>query len=683
MRSIVALATCAWLLAACSPSEDAAEKAAAPEAQALGSGIDQSHFDTSVAPQEDFYRYVNGTWLKETEIPPDRSNYGSFTELADEAERQVREIIEEAAAGEFPEGSEAQQIGDLYTSFMDEQRVNELGIEPLAEAIARIEAVQNREELQALMAHLARIGVSNPFGGYVTTDGKDSTRYIIYMYQSGLGLPDRDYYLEDTPEFQEIRKQYLAHLEKMFKLAGWENPGQAAAGIMTLEKRIAQAHWTRVESRDRTKTYNKRSLEELNAMTPAFDWPRFFEQAQVENVEDVIVMQPSYIETFGKLFEEVPLETWKTWYKWNLINSYAPYLSQDFVEADFQFYGTVLSGTPENRPRWKRGVSLVQNALGMAVGKIYVDRHFPPEAKRRMEELVGNLIKAYRNSIRELDWMGEETKQKALDKLSKFTPKIGYPEKWREYDGLVIKADDLVGNVMRSNAFDFDYNMSKLGQPVDPTEWHMTPQTVNAYYNPGMNEIVFPAAILQPPFFNLQAEDAVNYGGIGAVIGHEIGHGFDDQGSKYDGEGNLNNWWTDADRKKFEQRTKALIEQYNQYCPIEGYCVNGELTIGENIGDLGGLSIAYEAYHLSLDGKEGPVIDGLTADQRLFMGWAQVWRRKYRHEELLNRLKTDPHSPSEYRCNGVVRNIDAFYEAFDVKPGDGMYLPPEERVSIW
>lgn len=685
MNKYLTGALCALLAAGCSgPDQDATSAtAAAKTAAPLVSGIDQSTFDTSVRPQDDFYRYVNGTWLKTTQIPVDRSNYGAFTQLADEAELNLRKIIEAAAAGEYPAGSEMQQIGALYTSFTDEKTADAQGLKPLAEEFARIDALQNFGDVVKLMAHYARIGVQTPFGGYATTDGKQSDQYIIYMYQSGLGLPDRDYYLEDREPFNAIRSQYVAHVAKMLGLAGIENADAAAKDIMVLETRLAENQWTRVESRDDTKTYNKKTVAELGTLMPGFDWPVYFDSAGIQHAPAVIVMQPSYFEALSKAFNEVPLAQWKTYFKWHLLDSFAPYLSQDIVAANFAFYGTVLSGTPENRPRWKRGVSLVNGALGMALGKVYVERHFPPEAKARMQELVGNLINAYGESIRNLDWMGEDTKKKALDKLISFNPKIGYPDKWRDYSGLVVKADDLVGNVMRSNVFDFEYNVNKLGGPVDRDEWFMTPQTVNAYYNPGMNEIVFPAAILQPPFFNLAAEDAVNYGGIGAVIGHEVGHGFDDQGSKYDGAGNLNDWWTVDDRAAFEQRTKRLIEQYNGYCPLEGYCTNGALTIGENIGDLGGLSIAYKAYHMSLNGQEAPALDSFTGDQRLFMGWAQVWRRLYREEEMLNRLKTDPHSLSEYRCNGIVRNIPAFYEAFNVQPDDHLYLAPEERVKIW
>lgn len=676
MKKMLAGALSAMLLAACSTQEG--ESTRAP-----GSGIVTANFDATVQPQSDFYRHVNGTWLKSTEIPADKSNYGSFTQLADETELRIRAIIDEVAAQQNPAGSEAQKVGDLYASFMAETRINELGLTPLQDELARIDAVQSKDELTALMARLSLLGVEIPFGGYVTTDNKQSDQYILYLYQSGLGLPDRDYYLEDTEKFQKLRQDYTAHVAKVLDMAGMEDSAAAAGQILALETRLAQDQWTRVDSRDRDKTYNKRSVAQLAEEAPGFGWARYFNDLGGDKIRNVIVMQPSYFSAMATAIDEVPLEQWRTYLKWNLINTFAAYLSEPYVKADFDFYGTTLRGVPEIRSRWKRGVSLVEDSLGMALGKIYVEKHFPPEAKARMQDLVGYLIEAYRQSIQDLEWMSAETKQRALQKLGKFTPKIGYPDKWRDYSGLEIKPDDLVGNVMRATRFEADRQLDKLGKPVDRDEWHMTPQTVNAYYNPGMNEIVFPAAILQPPFFNLAAEDAVNYGGIGAVIGHEIGHGFDDQGSKYDGDGNLNNWWTDADRKEFEARAKLLIEQYNGYCPLEGECVNGALTIGENIGDLGGLSIAYKAYHLSLDGAEAPVLDGFTGDQRLLIGWAQVWARKYREEELLNRLKTDPHSPSQYRANGTVANVPAFYEAFEVQPGDAMYIAPEKRVRIW
>jgi len=694
MKRLLALALCAGLLAACGRQGDTGQAAdqsadqgtaapAAPQETQLVSGIDESNFDDSVPASQNFYQHVNGTWLAKTEIPADKSNYGAFTQLSDQAEKDERAIIEEAASGDFEPGTEMQQIGDLYSSFMDQETVDAKGIEPLSGEMAMIDGVTDREGLIDVMAKLTREGMTLPFDGYVTNDGKNPEQYIIYLYQSGLGLPDRDYYLDDADKFKKIRDEYVKHVSKMMDMAGVENPDEAAQTIMKLETRLAKNQWTRVESRDSTKTYNKRDNEKINAMLGSFDWPRYLDQAGIKNAPEFIVMQPSYFEAFGKAFDDVSVDEWKTYLKWHLVDEFAPYLSEPFVDQNFAFYGTVISGTPENRPRWKRGVSLVEDSLGMAVGKVYVDRHFPPEAKARMEHLVGNLIQAYHDSIQDLDWMGDETKQKALAKLAKFTPKIGYPDEWRDYSGLEIKPDDLMGNVLRSRAFDFDYQVGKLGQPVDRKEWHMTPQTVNAYYNPGMNEIVFPAAILQPPFFNMNADPAVNYGGIGAVIGHEIGHGFDDQGSKYDGDGRLENWWTDQDRAEFEKRTKALIEQYNQYCPLKDQCVNGALTIGENIGDLGGLTIAHEAWQIALDGEQPPVIDGLTGEQRFFMGWGQVWRRKYRDQELLRRLKTDPHSPSEYRCNGVVANVPAFYDAFNVTEGDKMYIAPDKRVSIW
>jgi putative endopeptidase len=654
------------------------------EAPPLGSGMMLEHFDTSVRAPDDLFRHVNGTWLKNTEIPADKSNYGSFTKLDDDAQVQLRAIIEEAAASKANKpGSNEQKIGDYYASFMDEARLEKLGIEPIRAELARIDALESRDGLPDLLAHLGRIGARQPFGAYITQDGKNSTEYAVYFYQfAQLGMPDRDYYLSADDKFVKLREAYAGHVQRLLALAGDEKGAAQAPAVLALETRIAQKHWTRVESRDRDKTYNKVPVSELNALTPGFDWARMLSEGGIK-VDSVIVMQPSAFTGFAGELAAAQLETVKAYLKFGLVSSFAPYLSAPFVGENFAFYSTTLRGVPENQPRWKRGVRATEDALGEVLGQIYVARHFPPEAKARMEVLVKNLMKAYENSIKELDWMGEETKRKALEKLSKFVPKIGYPNKWKDYSGLEVKADDLVGNVIRANRLEYAREIAKLGAPVDREEWFMTPQTVNAYYNPGMNEIVFPAAILQPPFFDLNAEDAVNYGGIGAVIGHEIGHGFDDQGSKYDGDGNLKSWWTDADRKAFEERTRALIEQYNGYCPLEGHCVNGALTIGENIGDLGGLSIAYKAYQLALDGKPAPVLDGLSGDQRFFIGWAQVWARKYREEELLNRLKTDPHSPSEYRANGTVVNVPEFYQAFDVKETDALYLPPEKRVKIW
>jgi putative endopeptidase len=647
------------------------------------SGIDLSNVDPSVRPQDDLFRYVNGRWLDSAEIPADRSADGAFYALRDRAEADLRALIEGVAETGGEPGSEAQKVADLFRSFMDEDRADELGLDPIRDELDLVAAISSKEELISALAELGRLGVDGLFGGYVDTDARQSDRYLLNLSQGGIGLPDESYYREDS--FEDIRQEYVAHIARMFELAGIPNPEAAAEQVMDLETKLASHHWDRVRSRDATLTYNKKDREALNELAPGFDWPRFFEGYGAAGVDEVNVAQPSYFEAMAEALDEIPIDQWKTWLTWNVLSSHAPYLSAPIVAEDFAFYGKTLTGAEENRPRWKRGVQAVEQSLGEVVGKLYVEKHFPPEAKARMEELVANLIEAYRQGIKGLDWMGEETKQKALEKLDTFNPKIGYPDSWRDYAALEIDPEDLVGNIQRATAFEVDRNLKKLGSPVDRGEWFMTPQTVNAYYNPGMNEIVFPAAILQPPFFDLEADDAANYGAIGAVIGHEIGHGFDDQGSKYDGLGNMNNWWTDLDRSEFDERAGALIEQYNGFEPAQlpGRSVNGALTIGENIGDLGGLTIAHRAYRLSLDGEEPPVIDDLTGDQRFFMGWAQVWRTKYRDAELARRLATDPHSPAEFRCNGVIRNMPEFYEAFGVEEGDGHYLPPEERVKIW
>jgi predicted metalloendopeptidase len=669
-----AVSTALVLVAAC---------AGGPTAPARSSGVDLANMDRSVRPQDDFFRYVNGNWLKKTEIPADKARYGSFTKLRDDSEARLRAIIEESAAKPNKQpGSDEQKVGDLYNSFMDEARADELGLKPIEPELARIAAMKSKSEIPELMGHLLRINATTPINGYVNQDAKKPTEYIVYLFQSGLGLPDRDYYLLDDAKFKDMRAGYVAHVEKMLGMAGDPDAGKSARAIMALETALAKKYWSRVDSRDDDKTYNKREIAKGAAVTPGFDFAAYLRAAGVTN-DAVIVMQPSAFIGFAEQFKARSLGTWKTYFRWQLIKSYAPYLSKPYVEENFAFYGKTLRGIQENRPRWKRAVEAVESSLGESLGKIYVARHFPPEHKARMEELVRNLVKAYEQSIRSLEWMSETTKQQALVKLAKFTPKIGYPNKWRDYSGLTIDAGDLVGNLMRSANFEHEFQIGKLGKPIDREEWFMTPQTINAYYNPGMNEIVFPAAILQPPFFNADADDAVNYGGIGAVIGHEIGHGFDDQGSKYDGDGLLQSWWTETDRSNFEGRTKALIGQYDQYEPLPGQKVQGALTIGENIGDLGGATIAYLAYQLSLNGKPAPVIDGYTGDQRFFIGFGQIWRDKMRDAAMLERLKTDPHSPAEYRCNGAVVNVPQFYTAFDVEPGDRMYLAPDKRVKIW
>jgi putative endopeptidase len=647
----------------------------------LNSGIIKGNFDPSFRPQDDLFRNVNGTWLKDSVIPADKPSEGAFFELRDRSEKQVRAIIEEAAKAGTD--ADAQKIYDLYASFLDEERANKLGLTPIQAELDAVAAIKDKAGFVRELAALQKTGVQGLFNIFVGTDSKKSDQYIAYLNQGGLGLPNESYYRD--PKYDALRKSYVEHIGKMFALAKLPEPEKAAARVMAVETALAKGHWDNVRTRDADKTYNKFSLAQARALAAGLDLGPWFEVLGAHGAEEIVVREPSFLTDLGKTAEQFPIEDWKTYLTWHLLTSRAPLLSEPFVKEDFEFFSKTLTGTPEMQPRWKRGVGMVEGVLGMAVGKLYVARHFPPEAKEKMKVLVANLIEAYRVDIQALDWMSAETKAKALDKLAKFTPKIGYPDKWRDYSKLVVKKDDLVGNQRRATEFAVDYQLGKLGKPVDRFEWGMTPQTVNAYYNPGMNEIVFPAAILQSPFFDLKADDAVNYGGIGAVIGHEIGHGFDDQGSKYDGDGNLKDWWTAADRKEFEKRTKALIEQYNAFQPqqLPGQHVNGALTIGENIGDLGGLTIAHKAYLISLKGQPAPVLDGFSGSQRLFIGWAQVWRTKHRDAALSRRLATDPHSPPEFRCNGVVRNLTEFYEAFGVKEGDKLWLPPEKRVRIW
>jgi putative endopeptidase len=652
---------------------------------AVRSGIDRAHVAADIRPQDDLFRHVNGKWLAEAVIPPDRPMDGAFYKLRDQSEADIRAIIEETAKSDQPPGSEARKVGDLYASFLDEAAADRLGIGPIKDDLAKVAAISDKAGLVRALGALQKQGVEGLVGAGVDTDAKRSDRYIVYLNQSGIGLPDESYYRD--PKFADKREAYVAHVAKMLELAGFPDAKSKADRIMALETRLAKSHWDRVKSRDDTLTYNKMDRAALTKLAPGFDWSAWADAmgAPESSIAEVVVRQPSFFAAMAEAVDSVPLDDWKDWLAWNVVHAYAPYLSKPFVDEQFAFYGKTLTGAPVNRPRWKRGVAAVEGALGESVGKLYVAKHFPPKAKERMKVLVGNLIEAYRRDIQALDWMGPETKKKALEKLAKFTPKIGYPDKWRDYSKLEIRRDDLVGNIRRATAFEIDRQLAKLGKPVDRSEWLMTPQTVNAYYTPGMNEIVFPAAILQPPFFDMEADDAVNYGGIGAVIGHEIGHGFDDQGSKYDGDGNMNDWWTDADRREFDKRTKMLIEQYNGFEPklLPGHHVNGALTVGENIGDLGGLTIAHKAYTIALNGSEPPVLDGLTGPQRLFVGWAQVWRTKAREAEAIRRLAVDPHSPPEFRCNGVVRNLVEFYDAFGVKEGDKLWLPPEKRVRIW
>jgi putative endopeptidase len=648
-------------------------------------GINKKGFDLNVRPQDDLFRHTNGDWLTNEDIPADQAVHGSFYKLRDDSEDAVKAILEEAQANSKPGVS--QQIGDMYASFLDAARANELGAAPIAADLARIKAA-SFSEITHLMGELERGVVGGIFEMYVNNDPGNPERYLVNMFQGGLGLPDESYYHDE--KYANFRDAYVPFVSTMLQHAGWsaEAADKDAQSIMEFETKLSKLHWNVVETRDAEKTYNLFTFEHLKKITPTFDWASYLKGMQLDAgiLFESVVMTPSFFEGLDSVYNEDNLEALKLWLSWQVINSTAPYLSDDFVNSRFDFYGKTLTGQPELRARWKRGVQIVEGALGEAVGEIYVAKHFPPQAKERMDVLVHWLIEAYRESIENLAWMTEETKKKALVKLSKFNPKIGYPSKWKDYSALAIDRNDLVGNVNRASAWQLALESAKIGAPLDREEWHMTPQTVNAYYNPGFNEIVFPAAILQAPFFSLDADDAVNFGGIGGVIGHEIGHGFDDQGSKYDGDGALISWWTDEDRAAFEDLTKMLIAQYDELTP-EGledtFKVNGALTIGENIGDLGGITIAYKAYLMSLQGEEPPVIDGLTGAQRFFMSWGLIWRGKSREAIAIQRLATDPHSPSEFRCNQVASNFDSFYEAFGVTEDDAMWLEPAKRVSIW
>nr|WP_315472860.1 M13-type metalloendopeptidase [uncultured Undibacterium sp.] len=652
----------------------------------LQSGIDLQWIDKSVRPQDDFFRFMSGKWLDTVEIPADRGRYGAFDQLAELSAKQSAAIIQNLATQtELKPGTNQQKIADLYNSFMDEARLEALDIKPLQADFARIQQLKDKTELPAMLAYLSRISVGTPIGSGVTQDAKDSSKYTVSVGQGGLSLPDRDYYLKlDDAKFKTIRAAYLTHVEKMLSMAGVSNAQQAAASIMSLETEIAKIQWSNVENRNPVKTYNKVEVAKLGDLLPGFDWNKYFaEMGTGGKTDSVIVRQPSYLTGLNKVIQDTSLETWQAYFNWRVLNAYAPYLSKRFVDQDFSFSNVTLRGIPENQPRWKRGVGRVEESLSEALGQLYVEKHFPAENKARMQILVNNLLLAYKQSIETLPWMGEATKKEALTKLSKFTPKIGYPDKWRDYSKLTIVKGDLVANIKAGRAFAYQRQVDKLGKPVDRSEWGMSPQTVNAYYNSRQNEIVFPAAILMPPFFNPEADDAVNYGGIGAVIGHEIGHGFDDSGSQSDGDGNLRDWWTAEDKANFGKVTDALVAQYGSYSPIEGHKVNGKLTLGENIGDNAGLSIAYKAYQLSLNGKKAPAIDGFSGNQRVFMGWAQVWRGKARDTETIRLLTTDSHAPGMFRANGPLTNMPEFYQAFDVKAGDKMYVEPAKRIRVW
>jgi putative endopeptidase len=653
----------------------------------MRSGILPGHRDESVRPQDDLFTYANGTWVRETEIPADRGRYGTFDILREQSDERVRALIEEAAAQtEAEEGSPTRQVGDLYRSFMDADRAEALGRSPIEADLQAVAAVGTFEELFRLAGALQRQGAPGPLAMGVQPDAKAPDEYVLYVGQAGLGMPDESYYREERHE--AIRAAYLPHVSRMLALAGigdgGTDQGSAAARLVGLETRLASHHWDNVATRDAVRSYNPHTRAELEERAPKVPWDAYVEGLGAQRAfERVIVGQPDFLDGLSAMVSEVPLEDWKNWLAFHVVESAAPLLSQEFVDAEFDFSGRVVSGLPENRDRWKRGVSFVEGCIGEAVGQLYAAEYFPPEAKERMLELVGNLVEAFRRSFEGLDWMGEQTREQALAKLASFTPKVGYPDSWRDYSTLTID-DDLVGNARRASEFELNRQLGKLGGPIDRGEWMMLPQTVNAYYHPLLNEIVFPAGILQPPFFDLDADDAVNYGGIGAVIGHEIGHGFDDQGSRFDADGALRDWWTAEDRERFDTRTQALIAQFSELSPAaapEGK-VNGALTVGENIGDLGGLAIGYSAYRIATEGRDVPELDGHTGPQRFFIGWAQVWSGKARPEEARRLLAIDPHSPTEVRANAV-RNCDEFHDAFGVQEGDEMWLAPEARVRIF
>jgi len=655
-------------------------------AKTLRSGLDLDGFDRSVRPQDDLYRFAGGTWLAKTEIPADRSNFGTFSKLEDDALAALRELIEAVAAdSKRTPGSDAQKLGDFYTAFSNVELIEKRGLAPLTAEFGRIEQIAKTEDVFVYFGRAQRVGFGAPVNAYVGQDRKQSTRYIPGLSQSGLTMPDREYYLADDARSAKARTDFAIYAEKLLSLAGTADAAAAATRILVLETAIAKLHWTRVENRDPVKTYNRMSLGEAATAMPAFEWRAFISGMGPEaaGVVEFDIRQPTYVRQLGELVRATPVARWREYFRFRALDANAAFLPQAYDTARFEFRERALRGVQEQQPRWRRGLNLIDRSIGEIAGRAYVEKTFPPEARIRIQELVANLRAAFAQSIDTLEWMSPETKTEAKRKLAAFSVKVGYPDQWRDYTSLQVSADDLLGNLRRVNEFEFLRQMNRLGKPVNRTEWGMTPQTVNAYYSPPMNEIVFPAAILRPPFFDPSADDAVNYGGIGGVIGHEISHGFDDSGRRYDGEGNLRDWWTFDDNLRFRERAGRLGAQYTGYKPIDGRSINGDLTMGENIGDLSGLAVAYRAYMISLADKPAPLIDGFTGPQRFFLGWAQIWRRKYRDDELRVRLVTDSHSPSEYRCNGVVTNMIEFYDAFGVKPGDRMYREPTERVKIW
>jgi predicted metalloendopeptidase len=673
------LVAAAWLLAACGPAGPP------PTAPAqLASGVDFNGFDRSARPQDDFNQYVNGRWIETTEIPSDQGRWGAFDMLRRASDENQRAIIEEMAARtDLTPGTDEQRIGDFFASFMDIDHLETLGSEPVREEIEAVFRAQSPGQLLADSAAQRRVGLGSPLELFIYQDLADSTRYTVYFGQSGLTLPNRDYYSRTDEELVKVREALPSYARTLFELAGIDDAEARGRAVLEVETLLAANHWPAEDARDVQKIYNVYPAGELGRVSELIDWPAYLASAGVAGHDQIVIEMPSYTEALGRLLDEIPLEDWKSYYAFRVLDGRANYLSEAFVQARFDYRGRIVGGLVENQPRWRRGTQLINTLIGEAVGRVYVERHFPPAAKARMEEMVRNLLAAFGDGIDDLDWMTEETKVRAEEKRRKFTYKIGYPDEWRDYSALVIDRGDLLGNVQRGSAFEYDRELAKLGGPVDRKEWGMTPQTVNAYFNATMNEIVFPAAILQPPFFDMEADDAVNYGGIGAVIGHEIGHAFDDNGRNFDGDGNMQSWWNETDDQAFRARGDRLVEHFGRYEPVPGVKVNGRLTLGENIGDLTGVTIAYEAYLKSLGGVQAPVIDGLSGAERYFIGWAQIWRAKARDEQLRSQLLSDSHSPAEVRVNGPLLHVPAFYETFGVQPGDGMWLAPEERVKIW
>jgi predicted metalloendopeptidase len=651
------------------------------------SGIETQYFDHGVRPQDNFYQYVNGKWLANIEIPADRPAYGAASKLYDDVQKKLAEILEGLSTTAIvgSAGSDESKIGALYGSFLDEARIERLGAQPLAAELARIAAVRSKSQLPELVAHLQKIGVTVPFSITVRPDSRDITRYSADLQQDGLGLPDRDYYVKnDATTLRLIVREYQQHIQTVLALLGDRDAAGEATAIVSLETRLAKVQWDKRDSADAQKTYNSVGVEQLESIAPGFGWRRYLTAVGIDRAASYLIgSEPSYLRSFAQLVGQAPLSSWKAYFRWHLLSDFSPYLSKPYADAAFDFFGTTLQGIPQNQSRQRRGLLLVDQYMGQALGRLYVRGNFPASSKARAEQLVGNLLEAFRREIGTLGWMGDDTKQQAQLKLSRITIKIGYPNRWRDYSALKIQANDLVGNVMRAASFEFERRLSKLGRPIDRGDWDGTPQAVNASYNPQNNEIMFPAAILQPPFFDAGVDDAANYGGIGMVIGHELSHAFDDQGSQYDGDGKLRDWWTTEDHSRFDALTQPLIDEYDHFMPLRGRQINGKRTLNENIADNAGLAIALKAYHLSLNERTAPVIDGLTGDQRFFMGFAQAWREKLRDSFAVEMIESDPHAISYVRVLGTLINQTAFYDTFDVEQGDAMYLPPEKRVVIW